>query len=281
MDIALYSTAATSLVMIAAAALSAGSRAMGLPMPVMVATAAVGLSAWLGSGLSLVACLLLGAAVSTTDPAAVISTFREIGAPRRLLALLEGESLLNDAAAIALYTLLLGVAAATATATPGGLATEFARVFSVGAATGLALAWLANRLYPLLDGSAAAEASAHRGAVLRRLHRGGVRAGWFGGGVCGCCRGSHRLVGVCQHGAAQLDGDAGGLEPDRLLGQCRHIVHHGLRDAHLAAGFRLATDRIAGAGLCRRLAAREPDIEQRIRTAGEAQLGAGFATQAP
>lgn len=64
------------------------------------------------SGISLLACLLLGAAISTTDPAAVVTTFREIGAPRRLLVILEGESLLNDAAAIALFTLLVGVAKA-------------------------------------------------------------------------------------------------------------------------------------------------------------------------
>lgn len=56
---------------------------------------------------SLIACLMLGAIIATTDPAAVVAIFREIGAPRRLSLLVEGESLLNDAAAIALYILLL------------------------------------------------------------------------------------------------------------------------------------------------------------------------------
>jgi monovalent cation:H+ antiporter, CPA1 family len=55
-----------------------------------------------------VACLLLGSIVATTDPAAVIAVFRDIGAPRRLSWLVEGEALLNDAAAIALFILLLG-----------------------------------------------------------------------------------------------------------------------------------------------------------------------------
>lgn len=55
----------------------------------------------------LTACLMLGAIIATTDPAAVVAIFREIGAPRRLSLLVEGESLLNDAAAIALYILLL------------------------------------------------------------------------------------------------------------------------------------------------------------------------------
>ena len=57
----------------------------------------------------LVACLLLGAVVSTTDPAAVIAIFRDVGAPARLTRLAEGEALLNDAAAIVLFAVLLGM----------------------------------------------------------------------------------------------------------------------------------------------------------------------------
>ncbi|HSE75229.1 MAG TPA: cation:proton antiporter, partial [Dongiaceae bacterium] len=57
----------------------------------------------------LIACLLLGAIVATTDPAAVVGIFREIGAPQRLTMLVEGESLLNDAAAIALFSMLAGM----------------------------------------------------------------------------------------------------------------------------------------------------------------------------
>jgi CPA1 family monovalent cation:H+ antiporter len=57
----------------------------------------------------LVVGLLLGAVVSTTDPAAVIAIFRDIGAPARLTRLVEGEALLNDAAAIALFSVLLAM----------------------------------------------------------------------------------------------------------------------------------------------------------------------------
>src|SRR5205814_1037963 len=53
--------------------------------------------------------LLLGSIVSTTDPIAVVGIFRDLGAPRRLSVLVEGESLLNDAAAIALFGLLVGM----------------------------------------------------------------------------------------------------------------------------------------------------------------------------
>ena len=60
----------------------------------------------------LVVCLLLGAIVSTTDPLAVLSIFRDVGAPSRLVRIVEGESLFNDAAAIALFTILLTAASA-------------------------------------------------------------------------------------------------------------------------------------------------------------------------
>src|ERR1700751_2871075 len=75
----------------------------------VVCTAVVGFALWPIAGLPLVVCLLLGAVVATTDPAAVIAVFRDVGAPARLTRLVEGEALLNDAAAIVLFTVLLGV----------------------------------------------------------------------------------------------------------------------------------------------------------------------------
>ena len=52
----------------------------------------------------------MGALISATDPVAVISLLKEIGAPLRLTVLVEGESLLNDATAIVLFTIVLGIA---------------------------------------------------------------------------------------------------------------------------------------------------------------------------
>ena len=75
----------------------------------LVATAMIGFALWPLAGVPLVACLLLGAVVSTTDPAAVIAIFRDVGAPARLTRLAEGEALLNDAAAIVLSAVLLGM----------------------------------------------------------------------------------------------------------------------------------------------------------------------------
>ncbi|SNX68979.1 sodium/proton antiporter (CPA1 family) [Cereibacter ovatus] len=74
---------------------------------VVVSTLAIGFALQPFSSMSLVACLLLGAIVSTTDPSAVVSIFRSIAAPQRLTRIVEGESLLNDAAAIALFGFFL------------------------------------------------------------------------------------------------------------------------------------------------------------------------------
>jgi monovalent cation:H+ antiporter, CPA1 family len=75
----------------------------------LITTGIIGLALWPLAGVPLVVCLLLGAVVATTDPAAVIAIFRDVGAPARLTRLVEGEALLNDAAAIALFAVLLGM----------------------------------------------------------------------------------------------------------------------------------------------------------------------------
>ncbi|MGY6697432.1 MAG: cation:proton antiporter [Roseinatronobacter sp.] len=74
---------------------------------VVVATVVIGYALTPFTSLSLAACLLIGAIVSTTDPSAVVSIFRNIAAPQRLTRIVEGESLLNDAAAIALFGFFL------------------------------------------------------------------------------------------------------------------------------------------------------------------------------
>ena len=64
---------------------------------VVVCTLVVGVTLDAISSYGLVVCLLLGAIVATTDPVAVVGIFREVGAPKRLTTLVEGESLFNDA----------------------------------------------------------------------------------------------------------------------------------------------------------------------------------------
>ncbi len=109
------------------------------------------------TGYGLIACLMLGAIVATTDPAAVIGIFREIGAPQRLTMLVEGESLLNDAAAIALFSMLAGMLLVGQEAAWGGVAIDFLVRFLGGAAVGGAMGLVVCYLFPLLRGFATAE----------------------------------------------------------------------------------------------------------------------------
>jgi CPA1 family monovalent cation:H+ antiporter len=102
----------------------------------LVTAATVGLALWPFADVPLVVCLLLGAVVATTDPAAVIAMFRDVGAPGRLTRLVEGEALLNDAAAIVLYSVLLGIINSGHTPIIGRSALEFAGAFIGGALLG-------------------------------------------------------------------------------------------------------------------------------------------------
>ena len=59
--------------------------------------------------------LLFGALISSTDTAAVLAVFKELGVPRRLNLIFEGESLFNDGTAIALFLIVLSVVESHAT----------------------------------------------------------------------------------------------------------------------------------------------------------------------
>ena len=99
-----------------------------------------------GVSLSWAEALLLGSILSATDPVAVISLFSQLGAPKRLTVLVEGESLFNDATAIVISRIILGVIAAgafTAETLVSG-ATEFVAVFFGGLLVGAALALIAG-----------------------------------------------------------------------------------------------------------------------------------------
>ncbi|WP_084170404.1 cation:proton antiporter [Paraburkholderia ferrariae] len=104
--------------------------------------------------------LLLGAMIATTDPSAVLAVFREVGAPARLVRLVEGESLLNDAAAIAIASVLIAAITGDAAAASAGAAL---RTLGIGLCGGLLAGALAGRcfawLLPLLGGEGKAEVS--------------------------------------------------------------------------------------------------------------------------
>jgi Na+/H+ antiporter len=119
---------------------------------VLVTTAAV---AWAGmalAGLPLAAAIALGAIVSPPDAAAAAAVLREFSLPRRTVAVLQGESLLNDAVALLVFGL-----AVTAAVTPGGawqsVAPRLLIAVPGGAALGVLSAQLAMRIFPKVAGT--------------------------------------------------------------------------------------------------------------------------------
>jgi CPA1 family monovalent cation:H+ antiporter len=126
---------------------------------VFVSTACVGLVLAQYSGFSLVICLILGAIVATTDPAAVVGIFKEVGAPTRLSTLVEGESLLNDAAAIAVYTFMLALLSQSGEGASLLLIPAFLKMFLGGAVTGFLLGRLTCLSFVWLRGWPVAEIS--------------------------------------------------------------------------------------------------------------------------
>lgn len=73
---------------------------------VVVTTAAVGAFAfWLVPELTLGAALVLGAVVAPPDAVAAVAVGRKLGLSNRVMSILTGESLVNDAAALTLFTL--------------------------------------------------------------------------------------------------------------------------------------------------------------------------------
>lgn len=115
-------------------------------LAVLIATMVIGFALVPISGQPVIVCLLLGAIVATTDPISVVGIFRDIGAPARLGRLVEGESLLNDAAAITLFSVFLAVLAAGQSFELADAGAHFLWALLGGAALGYgggrAAAWL-------------------------------------------------------------------------------------------------------------------------------------------
>ena len=124
---------------------------------VVVAMVVIGYSLAVVGNVPLLIALLIGSIVATTDPSAVIAIFRDLGAPARLTRLIEGESLLNDAAAIVLFTILLGMLRSGQEPDLVEGAWRFVAAFGGGIVFGLAGARLIAMLLPWLRGLRSAE----------------------------------------------------------------------------------------------------------------------------
>ncbi|MFD2422361.1 Na+/H+ antiporter [Amycolatopsis pigmentata] len=139
----LYAAAVqTSLIDIRADRTPIATLSIGL---VAFTTVVVGLVAWaVVPGLPLAAGFALGAIVAPPDAVAASAIARRVGMPRRVVRILEGESLLNDASAlVALRTAIAAIAGAVTVWEVGG---DFLLAAAGGAAVGGIVGWAAGLL---------------------------------------------------------------------------------------------------------------------------------------
>src|SRR5215469_6555013 len=102
---------------------------------VIVCTFVVGLALWPISSVGILACIVLGAIIATTDPVAVVAIFRDIGAPRRL------------------STLAVAMLAGTHPAGAVDGIVTFARQFGGGLVVGYVAGWTLTLFLPILRAS--------------------------------------------------------------------------------------------------------------------------------
>ncbi|HEY1002079.1 MAG TPA: Na+/H+ antiporter, partial [Streptosporangiaceae bacterium] len=107
---------------------------------VLASAAAVGAVAGVVAGIPASMAFVLGAVLASTDPVAVSALGRRLSLPPKVQALVQAESLFNDATSLVLFQIAVSVAVAgtAAQTTPGGVLLHGAGQFAVLAAGGAA-----------------------------------------------------------------------------------------------------------------------------------------------
>ncbi len=113
------------------------------------ATVAVVAHAWVDS-LSWAEAFTLGAIVSPTDPIASSGIARRLGIPRRIVAVAEGESLVNDGTGLVVYRFAVA-AIVTGSFSLAHAALTFVLTVAGGIAVGIAVGWVVRQVRRRLD----------------------------------------------------------------------------------------------------------------------------------
>lgn len=121
--------------------------AVGLVLATTVAVAVIGHEL---IGLPWAMSFALGAIVSPTDPVAATAIMRGLGAPRRIVNVLEGESLVNDATALVVWRVAVAVAIG-GSLSAGEVAWDFLKAAAGGIAIGLAVGYVVSAIRRRLD----------------------------------------------------------------------------------------------------------------------------------
>ncbi|MDP9105870.1 MAG: Na+/H+ antiporter [Candidatus Eremiobacteraeota bacterium] len=101
-------------------------------------------------GLGWAGAFVLGAIVSPPDAVAAIATFERFAVPRRIVAVLEGEGLVNDSTALVIYGYAVAAVVAGGFSLPSA-AGSFVLVAAGGVLVGVAIEWCVERLSRALD----------------------------------------------------------------------------------------------------------------------------------
>jgi CPA1 family monovalent cation:H+ antiporter len=123
--------------------LAAGLVAMTTVAVAVVAHAVVDDLTWAGA-------FVLGAIVSPTDPIAATAIARRLGVPRKLVTIVEGESLVNDGTGLVLYRVAV-IAVVTGSFSALGTGARLVVTVIGGIAVGLAVGWLVRQVRRRLD----------------------------------------------------------------------------------------------------------------------------------
>ena len=119
----------------------------------LLSTAIIGLLISIFTHIELPSALLLGAILSIVDHVAVGSLLKQVGAPKRLMILMEGESLFSEVTLIAAAHILFGMAFAghiTSEAVSSGVV-KFFIVFAGGISVGVLTALVTGFILSLVD----------------------------------------------------------------------------------------------------------------------------------
>lgn len=117
---------------------------------VLLTTAVVGWFAHLVIGLPLAAGFVLGAIIAPPDAIAATAITQSLRVPRRIITILDGESLVNDAASFTAYRFAVA-AVVTGTFSFGQASVKFLAVVVGGVVVGLASGWVAASIQRRLD----------------------------------------------------------------------------------------------------------------------------------
>ncbi|ORM75236.1 Na+/H+ antiporter [Pantoea wallisii] len=133
--------------------LSHGREILGLAL-VLVLITVVGIGYliyWLVPGIPLIPAFALAAVLSPTDAVALSGIVGEGRIPKKIMSIVQGEALMNDASGLVSLKFAVAVAMGTMVFTWGGASVEFLKVAIGGLVAGVAVCWLYGRSLRLMS----------------------------------------------------------------------------------------------------------------------------------